>query len=136
VAIAAGLAAYRRTLTDVRPEIARLIVLEARTVRTYEKAVEQFRLGALSAESLARLIERTIAPELRTSRARLNALDRVPAVDAPLVARADEYLKLRDESWQLRARALEKRSMPALRTADQAERASLEAFERIRALQP
>jgi hypothetical protein len=60
----------------------------------------------------------------------------VPAEDVHLVARADEYLRLRDESWQLRAKALQRRSMPALRKADQAERASLEALDRIRELQP
>lgn len=132
VAVAAGSSAYRRSLTDVRPEIARLLVVEERTVRTYQAAVEQFKLGAVSPDALARLIERTITPELRTSRARIAALDRVPQEDVPLVASAGEFLELRDESWRLRARALQTRSMAALRKADQAERASLDALDAIR----
>jgi hypothetical protein len=136
ILMAAGFGAFRHSPTNVKPEIARLLVAEERTARMYQAAVEQFKLGAVNAEALARLIERTITPELRLSRARLNALDRVPEEDVPLVARADEYLRLRDESWQLRAQALQRRSMPALRKADQAERASLDALERIRVFQP
>jgi hypothetical protein len=42
---------------------------------------------------------------------------------------ANSYLKLRDESWRLRAEALNRANMRLLRDADQTERASLMAFE-------
>ena len=68
--------------------------------------------------------------------ARLKALGRVPPEHQQVLASAQEYLRLRDESWRLRAAALHKSSMPALRKAEGAERASLEAFERIKPAEP
>ena len=134
VAMAAGIhARYVQQLTDVRPELERLIVLEARTARDYDTAVAQFKLGATSAEALAGMITRSVMPELLASRTRIGALDRIPAEHRAVVARAEEYLRLRHESWRLRAEALQQRSMAALRRADLAERASLDAFEQVRA---
>ena len=52
-----------------------------------------------------------------------------------MVADAEAYIKMRDESWRLRANALHKLDMRGLRDADKAERASLEAFEKIRGTQ-
>jgi hypothetical protein len=124
-------AVYVRGLIDVGPEIERLKTVEQETSRMYEAAVVQFRLGALSAEALAGVIHRRVIPELQAIRARLKSLDGVPSEQKPVLARADEYLALRDESWRLRADALEKRSMTALKHADRAERASLDAFERV-----
>ena len=71
-------------------------------------------------------------PDLRTSRAHLTALGKVPAEQQAMVADAEAYIKMRDESWRLRANALHKLDMRGLRDADKAERASLEAFEKIR----
>ena len=58
-----------------------------------------------------------------------------PSISRSL-ASAEEYLRLRDESWRLRAAALHKSSMPALRKAETAERASLQAFERLKPAEP
>jgi rhomboid protease GluP len=132
VMIAAAFAVPLRGVADVRPEIARIIAAEDRTVHAYRKAVDQFRLGALPAEALASLIDRTIVPELRAADGRLKALTGVPREHRPLVAGAEEYLRLRDESWSLRAEGLHKSDMPMLRRADLAERASLEVLEQIR----
>ncbi len=123
---------FLRGLADVRPEIAHMVDVEDRTANTYQRSVEQFKLGALSAEALARVIDQKITPELQTVRDRLKTLGRVPAEHQPLVDSAQEYLRLRDESWRMRAAALHKSNMKALRQADTTERASLEAFEKIR----
>lgn len=125
-------AAMLHGIADVRPEIARVVALEDQTSGLYEKAVEQFRNGALSARSLATLIKQKIVPDLQAAHARLKAVQGVPAQHQPLVASADEYFRLRGESWQLRADALDKSNMKALRAADRSERASLEALARIR----
>jgi hypothetical protein len=125
-------ALYRQQLTDIRPDIERLIAIEASTTQAYEKAVSQFKLGAVSSESLAKMIKRSVLPELAAIRLRLKSLERVPPEHKPILAHAEEYLQLRNESWRLRADALEKRSMAALKKADHAERASLAAFERVR----
>lgn len=127
-----GSAAMLKGIADVRPEIARVVALENETVGQYEKAVGQFKNGGMSSQALARVIHSSIVPELQAARARLKAVNGVPAEHQPLVASADEYLRLRDESWRLRADALSKSNMGALRAADRSERASLEALERIK----
>ncbi len=132
VVVAIASAVPLRGVADVRPEISRVLAVEESTARVYQGAVAQFKLGTVSAEALAQLIERKITPELHAMQARLKTLGRVPPEHQPLLASAEEYLKLRDESWRLRAAALHKSSMPALRKAETAERASLEAFERLK----
>jgi membrane associated rhomboid family serine protease len=130
--IVAGVSAFMlRGLADVRPEVARVVAIEGRTTVAYQKGVEQFKLGALSAEALAKIIDQKITPELVDAQARLKTLGRVPAEHKPLVDSAEEYLRLRDASWRQRAAALHKSNMGALRQADKIERASLEAFQRI-----
>ena len=135
IVVAAG-AVTLRGVADVRPEIQRVIATEGKTARAYQAAVEQFKLGAIKAEALAQIIERTIVPELRAARLRLKAIDGVPAEHQPIVAATDEYLRLRDESWRLRAEGLNTHSMAMLERADGAERASLDAFDRIKAGDP
>ena len=130
--IIAATAAPMRGTADARPEIARLIAVEDRTARDYQAAVEQFRLGAIKAQALAQLIERSIIPELQTARTRLEAIRGVTREQKPLVEGAEEYLRLRRESWQLRATALHKSNMRLLRDADAKERASLDTLEKIR----
>jgi hypothetical protein len=125
-----------RGVADVRPEIQRLVQIETRTASVYQIDVDKFTRGWIAATELARVIERTILPELQSTRARLKALHGVPAEQQALVARADEYLRLRDESWRLRVAALHKLSMRTLREADTAERASLDAFESLQAAAP
>jgi membrane associated rhomboid family serine protease len=123
---------FLRGLADVRPEIAHMVDVEDRTATAYQKSVEQFKLGALTAEALAKVIDKQITPELQSVRDRMKTLGRVPAEHQPLMANAEEYLRLRDESWRMRAAALHKSNMKALRQADTTERASLEALEKIR----
>jgi rhomboid protease GluP len=117
---------------DVRPEIGRLTAAENRTTESYRLATQQFKLGAIKAEGLAQLIERTIIPDLQAVRRGLPAAPGVLPQQQPLVASADEYLRLRCESWSLRAVALHQSNQRLLRDADQKERLSLDALERTR----
>ena len=95
----------------------------------------------------------------KAAQERLNALDNVPHEHQPLVTDAEDYLHLREESWRLRAEGLRKNNGSALLGVDSVavdastrrrveashrkhllfrgkieamERASLEAFERIK----
>ena len=131
-AVAAAIALPLRGITDVRPEIEWIVRLEDGTAARYHTAVERFRKGFITASELADVIERTIVPEFQSARARLTALGRVPREHQSLVARADEFLRLRDESWRLRAAALDAGNMGTLRQADQAEMTSLERLEAIK----
>ena len=152
-------------ISDVKPEIARVLALEDRTTRGYQAAVDQVRTGRVNADALAMLIERTIVPELQAANARLKALKNVPPEHQEVVTDAEEYLKLRSESWHLRAEGLRKINVRAARNdavtdasadtnfrlqaeaqfrsrqiilgkAEGAERASLEAFEKIKTNEP
>jgi membrane associated rhomboid family serine protease len=117
---------------DVRPEIERVITVEDRTAGLYEKEVDRFRKGRITAAALADVIERAIVPELRAVAGRLRTLQDVPPEHQGLIATAETFLKLRDEAWRLRAAALHKSDMRALRQADTKEQASREAFLRLK----
>lgn len=120
-----------RGMTDVRPELELLVAMEQRTAAAYEAAVARFRTGHVKAGSLADLIDRTILPEIGTTRARWTALARLPAVHEPLRAAASEFLTLREQSWRQRMAALRKGNMRMLRDADRTEHAALAALDPI-----
>ncbi len=132
LAIAVITAVPLRGVTDIRPELARLVDVEQRTAAAYDAAVQRFRTGRITTKSLAQLIDTKILPELDAVRSRIAGLRRVPEAHKPLLTAATSYLKLRDESWRLRMEALNRANMRLLRDADQTERASLVAFEQIR----
>jgi membrane associated rhomboid family serine protease len=132
VAIAVASAVPLRGVTDVRPEIERVVGLEDRTASAYRTAVDRFRKGRITAETLAQLIDQTIEPELRAADARLKAVDGVPREQQPLVVGAEQYLRLRYESWRLRAEGLHKTGVLTLRETGNTERASGDSW-RLRA---
>ena len=117
---------------DVRPEIDRVLAVEHRTARLYDKEVDRFRKGRMTVAALADVIDKAIVPELHAVAGRLRSLRDVPPEHQQLVATAQTFLKLRDESWQLRAMALHKSDMPGLRNADSKELASREVLHRLR----
>ncbi len=161
-AIAVACAMALRNITDVQPEIARVLATEERTAVAYQAGFDAFKRGRMTAEALAQLAEGTIMPELQAADARLKALNNVPPEHQPLVADAREYLRLRcaswraraeairrtytgprrapegaaDASWRLQAEARFRSNMVAMGNAEGAERASLEAFQRIRRATP
>jgi membrane associated rhomboid family serine protease len=132
VVIAVASAVPLRGITDVRPEIARVVALEDRTANAYRTAVDRFRNGRITAAALAELIDRTIEPDLRAADTRLKAVDGVPREQQPLVAGAEEYLRLRTEGWRLRAEGLRRTDAPAPGEAGNTGRASNESL-RLRA---
>lgn len=131
-AIAAGAAFMFERVIDFRPEIADIVAVEERTAAAYDAAAAKFRSGRLPAKALVQLIDRTIVPDLRAARARVKALQGVPREQAPLAAAADEYFRLREQSWRDRVDGLLKSRMDMLRKAEETELAALVAFDRIR----
>ena len=134
--IAIAAAVPLRGITDALPELARVVSVEDRTASVYETARDRFVLGRIAAAKLIELIDGTIMPQLQEVRARLTALDGVPDVHQPLVAHAEEYLRLRDESWRLRADGLRKTNLLTLRKADDRERAALQIIKKLRPAGP
>jgi membrane associated rhomboid family serine protease len=113
-------------------EIERVIAIENHTAGIYDEAAARFRKGRITAAALAGVIEHTILPELRAAAVRITMLHSVLPEHRPLVATTEKFLRLRDESWQLRAAALHKGDMHGLREADVKEQASLEAFQKMK----
>jgi rhomboid protease GluP len=120
-----------RAVTDVRPEIAAVVADEERAAASYDAAVAQFRTGRVTARDLAQLIDGTILPGVQRARARVTALAHVPPDDVHVVADAQEYLRLREESWRVRAAGLRASNAGALKQAERIERASLQVFDRL-----
>lgn len=118
-------------LVDIRPELANLTAVEARTSAAYDEAVRKFRLGQNTIAALVQVIERNILPDLKSTQSRFTGLRGVPAQHAPLVAKANEFLSLREDSWRTRADALRRHNQGKLRQADMTERASLDALARL-----
>jgi len=127
VAIVIALAAPLRGLADVSGEVAKVKEGEERTARTYDTAVDRFKSGRLSAQELARLADRIVV-ELQSIQTQLVALDNVPAEHWPMVEKASEYLKLRQDSWRLRAEGLRAGRPRTLQQADAAEHSALIAL--------
>src|SRR5436309_15903771 len=106
-----------------------VVAFDDRIVLTYLTYVDVFRKGWITSVTLAILIYRTIMPELQAADARVKALEKVPLEHQPLVASAEEYLRLRSESWLLRAEVLRKTNMP---TPHEAGRTDWESSTRSR----
>ena len=121
-----------RSVADVAPEMARVVAVEERMIGAYDAAVVSFRKHRITADALAEMIDRTILPELQVTRARLKALRGVPPEHVPLVAAAEEYVQLREQSWRRRAEGLLQSNTRMLREAEETERAALEALRRLR----
>jgi membrane associated rhomboid family serine protease len=134
VGIYAATALYRpvNETSDVRAEIDQVIALEDRTASLYDKEVIRFRKGRITTAALIDVIDRTIVPELRAAATRLRALDKVAPEHQRVIAAAEKFLKIRDESWQLRAAALANSDIRGLRNADSKEQASREVFNQLK----
>ena len=130
--VAIGVAVSIGDIIDARPEFANVVALERRTADAYNAAVERFRQGRLKTDALVKLIEQSIVPELKAAEKRVTALHSVPHEQQPLVTHAEEYLRLRSESWRLRSEGLRTTNMLRLRQADRTERASLGALDHLK----
>jgi membrane associated rhomboid family serine protease len=157
--LAGAIAIPLRGITDVRPEIQRLMALERRTAGVYEAASGKLKTGKVSANQLADLIDRDVVPDLQAAETRIGSLRGVRGEDEHRIAEARQYLRLRSAGWRLRADGLRKASATIpddsksprdrdamfraraearhrsttslLAKAEEAERESLEAFDRL-----
>jgi hypothetical protein len=121
-----------RGLADVGPQIAEVVAVEDRTSDMYQHAVGEYVKGRASGKELATLIDRMILPDLEGAAKQLRSVGKVAAEQQHLVTDASEYVRLRMDSWRLRADGLRNGSMRTLRDADKVERSALVIFERIR----
>jgi len=142
-----------RDIADVRPEIERVLAVEARTASAYDDVLGRFRKGRARVPDLIAAIDETIVPDLKAEQERIDGLERVPHEHQPFIADAAVYLRHRVDGWQLRADGLRKISnlmsrrvadsrgkvqerytadMLTLGKAETRERQALDAFERLK----
>ena len=123
-----------RGITDARRTIETILETETRTAEAFKVALQDFTDGRMTDKALATVIDRVIVPELDYVSGRLAELDRtmIPKDQLPMVIAAEEYLKLRNESWTLRANALRGGKMSILWIADKKEVLSLEALRGLK----
>jgi membrane associated rhomboid family serine protease len=133
LAIIVVFAAPLRGMADVTREMGAVIELERRTAAAYDAEVVHFRRGHQSAEALAD-IAAGIESDVRATRASLSAIMNVPAQQQTIVNDALEYLRLREESWHLRAEGLRKGRLQTLQRADRVESDAKRLFEGVEKL--
>jgi membrane associated rhomboid family serine protease len=134
ICLAISTAVPLRGIADARRELAEIVAMEDRTAAAFRTALEDFTDGRMTGKALNAVIDQVIMPELQYAGERLSHVDRqlLPKEQQELVAAAQTYLALRDESWALRANALSSGKMSILWVADQKEVAALEALETVR----
>jgi hypothetical protein len=117
----------------VRTQLSDILALEDRTVDSYRQALKRFSDKRQPVETavLAGVIEDTILPSFADAIESMSA-EASDSEYSPLVAQAKEYLRLRQESWTMRAAALRKGSVPQLQKADSRDQAALQALEPLR----
>jgi len=118
-------------MTDVRPEVQQLVTTEQKTAARYQRATNRFINGYITADALAAVIDREILPELQTLHVRFASLQHVPDEQRPLLAAAQKYLQLRDESWRTRSKGLDIGDVDMLRQAERSEMAANAALKEI-----
>jgi rhomboid protease GluP len=122
-------AAPLRGLADINGEVALVKQMETRTATAYDSAVVRFQKGRIDAKELAALAE-AIASEMEVLKTHLVTISNVPRDHQSLFTAISEYVKLREDSWRLRAEGLRAGQMATLQKADIAQRAALTALER------
>jgi membrane associated rhomboid family serine protease len=123
-----------RGIADARRDLAEVVAMEERTSATFRTALEDFTDGRMTSKALVAVIDQVIVPELQYAGDRIAKVDRqlLPKEQQELIAAAQTYLALRDESWALRSNALQSGKMSILWVADQKEVAALDALKTIR----
>jgi rhomboid protease GluP len=120
-----------RGMTDPRPLLASVVVVEQQTAAAYNAAVEEFSRGRMDRKDLVQVIDGKILPALQSARLELQHVDRAPRDLVPHVRAAEIYTIRRIESWRIRADALRTGNSHRLREAEAVERSALERLRSI-----
>ena len=137
IVLIAGVSIPIQSDINVRRQLAYLVTLEDRTTETYRQGLERFeKVRRMESKVLTEIIDRSIIPQFTSVSSEMAALDHVMPDLKPLVDSAGEYLRLRKESWRLRAEGLRKSNMRLLQQADTLEQESVHALQPLRDMQP
>ena len=126
-----------RNIVDVRPNLIELVANDDRQTTVFRMVVDRFqsRQVPIDRQRVATLIEQTFVPQVADARRRVEELRPTLRDQQPLVAKAAEYARLREQSWRLRAEGLKSSRIGVLREADRAEMAARAALDTLRTVE-
>src|SRR5262249_36962319 len=91
---------------DFPTEFFRFAEVAEKVQTTSNTTLQQVERGERSQEDLADVLEREVLPPWRDSRARLASVKQVAPDQKQLAADLDQYMGLRQESWELLAQSI------------------------------
>ena len=106
--------ALPKDITRYDQEMARFSSLDRKSLTLFYQTWQQAQKGDISDAAFADILNRKILPEWKAEQKALQSLKRLPL---PLQKKVDltlRYLALREESWELLARALQKKDLNLL----------------------
>ncbi len=126
-----AVSARHADLVSLMAELDRFEAVEARSLETMQGLDERARRQNLTQAAVADIIEREVLPDWKASRQRLGAVDRVPADLRKRVAEILDYMRLREEGWDLLARGLRTGNDDTIRQARERQKAADEVAKRL-----
>jgi membrane associated rhomboid family serine protease len=103
--------------------------VEKEVLATFNSAVEKARKQQLSDPEMADILERQMLPPWRAARERFEAIGPLPAAHQQRITTLREYMKLRQEGWELLAQAARENNLQKANMAN-AKQAAAEALAR------
>lgn len=118
-------------LVNVQRELDQIMVVEKDAIEAYNAAFNKVQRNELSDSAFAAEIERNVLPEWRAARERLVALKPVPAKYAKRVDSLLEYMRLRQEAWELFAQGAKEGNPQKIEEAVAKQRTADEAAKKV-----
>jgi rhomboid protease GluP len=132
VAIVAGvfsLFSVNPNLATFQAELAKFDSVEKKALNTFNSAILRVQQNQLKDAELANIVEREVLPEWRAARERLAGIGSLPAKMQSRLTDLLEYMKLRQEGWELLVQAARENNLQKANAAN-AKQAAAEAIAR------
>jgi rhomboid protease GluP len=138
IAIVAGaflVSAFRPNEAAVYRDLEQFVVVEKRVLDTYEAATARAARGEITEPELAAIVERDVLPEWRATIGRLAAHGNLPGDTGKRLAGLLEYMRLRQEGWELYVQAVRENSAAKGERSREKHRLAEESLKRFKAAQ-
>lgn len=112
-----GIAAWQSGTVKVVRELDAFAKVEQETFDTFNAAAKRLEGNESNEEAFADVLERDVLPKWRAARERLAALQPVPQKHQRRVELILDYMRLRQEAWELMARSARKGNQEEMRQA-------------------
>jgi rhomboid protease GluP len=126
-----GVHAKSADIAEVHTALEHFQTVEKKALETYNSAVSRAQRQELNDAAFADFIDREVLPPWRDSRERLAALKQIPAPLQSQIASILEYMRLRQEAWELVVQALREDNDDKARQAAEKQKLADAAAQRI-----